>query len=183
MSENNIKDKIWWTIKARIMAEKRLLSNESHGQFILIYYSFFGTAAAIYYLVFNPTSKDVNLSWVIYSVLILCISTFLNGRNYRQRADLIKQCYIALKCLRENTHTEDEISKHYSEILETNENHTTMDYDIAILDSYLRRDAIDKKPNWYSTCRVIVYYLIRFTTLFIIYSLPIALFWVNIVCK
>ncbi len=43
-------DNIWWTKKARIEAEKRLLMYSFQSQVLLLWYSFSGVAASIYHL-------------------------------------------------------------------------------------------------------------------------------------
>ncbi|MGS0676985.1 SLATT domain-containing protein [Shewanella sp. 125m-1] len=89
---------IWWTRKARIRAEKRLLSNAFQSQLLLLWYSLFSVAVSIYYLN-NTQSKLGATYWVVYSVLVLVMSCFINGLSFKERAGLIKECYIGLKSL------------------------------------------------------------------------------------
>ncbi|TOE66105.1 hypothetical protein CGJ38_24225, partial [Vibrio parahaemolyticus] len=68
---------IWWTRQTRIRTERRLLSNAFHSQVILFWYSFYSVAVSIHYL--DTTSDpNVNKYWLIYSVLVLVVSGFIN---------------------------------------------------------------------------------------------------------
>ena len=89
-------DNIWWTKKARIEAEKRLLMYSFQSQVLLLWYSFSGVAASIYHLKNGTSSEEM---WVIYSVLTLCISVFISGLSFKERAALIKDSYEALNTL------------------------------------------------------------------------------------
>jgi hypothetical protein len=93
---SSLANSIWITRKARIQAEKRLLANAVHSQAILFWYSFISVAISIYYLKFNPSSEYASISWVIFSVLVLCVSCFINGFKFESRAGLIKECYETL---------------------------------------------------------------------------------------
>ncbi|MBL0531363.1 SLATT domain-containing protein [Aeromonas caviae] len=91
-------DNIWWTRKARIQTEKRLLSNAFQSQILLLWYSFFSVSVSIYYLK-NPQNGIESISWVVYSVLLLCISGFINGLSFKERASLVKECYESLNSI------------------------------------------------------------------------------------
>ncbi len=89
---------IWWTRQTRIRTERRLLSNAFHSQVILFWYSFYSVAISIHYL--NTTSDpNVNKYWLIYSVLVLVVSGFINGLSYKERAASVKENYEYLKTL------------------------------------------------------------------------------------
>jgi len=67
-------DNVWWTRKARIQTEKRLLSNALQSQVLLLWYSFSGVAVSIYYLKATASNQDLaGVAWVVYSVLVLSI--------------------------------------------------------------------------------------------------------------
>jgi hypothetical protein len=90
-------DNIWWTRKSKIQAEKRLVSNAFQAQVVLLWYSFAGVAASVYYLKYSSSDGDMSgIAWVVYSVLVLCMSGFINGLSFKQRAGLIKECYETL---------------------------------------------------------------------------------------
>ncbi|ANW25580.1 hypothetical protein BA953_15975 [Vibrio coralliilyticus] len=132
-------DNIWWTRKARIQTEKRLLSNAFHSQVILLWYSFFSVAISVYYLK-NPQNGIEAISWVVYSVLVLCISGFINGLSFKERANLIKECYESLNSIIYQASKPDadltNLSTTYESKLNACENHTDKDFAIALCQEY-----------------------------------------------
>tara|TARA_Y100001933_G_scaffold226684_1_gene240843 strand:+ start:329 stop:1006 length:678 start_codon:yes stop_codon:yes gene_type:complete len=91
-----LSDNIWWTRKARIQTEKRLLSNSFQAQILLLWYSFFSVFAAIYYLQVERPDALVNVGWIAFSILTLTVSGFINGLSFKERAALVKECYETL---------------------------------------------------------------------------------------
>jgi len=178
-----LSDNIWWTRKARIQAEKRLLANAFQTQILLLWYSFFSVAISIYYLQFAVKNNYAGISWVVFSVLVLCISGFINGLNFKERAALIKECYETLNGLYHKANETDsnlpDISAKYEQVLNICENHKEIDYYIALCENFLTNDASkrgDKLPTHYIWLKVIAYILRRWTYLLLFYLLPFALF-------
>ncbi|HFO4214882.1 TPA: SLATT domain-containing protein, partial [Escherichia coli] len=89
-------DKVWWTRKAKIKAERRLLNLDYYSQFLLLWYSSFLVCYSIYSLVKPPANNNESIIMVALSVLILALTLFINNMNYKGRAMLIKQCYEKL---------------------------------------------------------------------------------------
>ncbi|MDU9402922.1 SLATT domain-containing protein [Pseudomonas sp. zfem004] len=177
-------DNIWWTRKARIQAEKRLLSNAFQAQLLLIWYSFLSAAVSIYYLK-ATASSFANVSWVAFSVLILSISGFINGLSYKERANLIKECYENLQDIYTQAKKQgadiEKIGTRYQEILKICENHEDIDFNIALCDTYLShpeqlRKDLTKSPTSYIWAKVAFYYIKRSIALMILYILPIGMF-------
>ncbi|WP_218645334.1 SLATT domain-containing protein [Shewanella sp. Scap07] len=185
---------IWWTRKARIRAEKRLLSNAFQSQLLLLWYSFFSVAVSIYYL--NDTQSELGATyWVVYSVLVLVMSCFINGLSFKERAGLIKECYIGLKSLHlKAEHNEGNgndqiklsiISNDYEQSLNACENHTDEDYIVALCNDYWSSSRttttatdttakyITQEPTFYQKVQFFFYYIKRFLVLSILYALPI----------
>lgn len=182
-----IADNIWWTRKARIQTEKRLLSNARHAQLLLLWYSFVSVGASVYYLQFNSQSEYSNVSWVIFSVLVLCVSGFINGLSYKERAAIVKDSYESLNSLYRRAKQENAdaklISNEYEQILSLCENHTDIDYQIALCDTYLSHNCprdpengLDRWPTRYVWLVVFKRFAIRSFSIFILYSLPILIF-------
>lgn len=182
-----IADNIWWTRKARIQTEKRLLSNARHAQLLLLWYSFFSVGASVYYLQFNSQSEYSNVSWVIFSVLVLCVSGFINGLSYKERAAIVKDSYESLNSLYRKAKQENAdaklISNEYEQILSLCENHADIDYQIALCDTYLSHNCprdpekgLDRWPTRYVWLVVLKRFAIRSFSVFILYSLPIIIF-------
>lgn len=196
-----LSDSIWWTRKAKIQAEKRILANAFQSQVILLWYSFAAVAASVFYLKFSVPGNDMSgIAWVVYSVLVLCISGFINGLSFKQRAGLIKECYETLNDIyhrikrlesgEPDASSITELSTEYEKILGVCENHLTIDYYMALCETQLteskkRKEAtdkatsvLDKEPTpfiWF----VVGFSLVkRWLMLGLFYVLPIALFFV-----
>lgn len=176
-------DNIWWTRKAKIQAEKRLLKSAFHAQVILLWYSFFSVVIAIYHLEFSSSESDVSgIAWVSYSVLVLVISGFINGLSFKERASLIKECYEALNQIyhkaKKDEDSED-IKKEYDQIIGVCENHTDRDFYHALVETYFvenNREKLSKTPTKYIFFMSAWYRIIRFFLLSFMYVLPVLLF-------
>ncbi|MFA0447851.1 SLATT domain-containing protein [Vibrio breoganii] len=194
-------DDIWWTRKARIQTEKRLLSSAHQSQLLLLWYSFSAVAVSIYYLKFASADNDfAGVAWVIYSILPLTMSGYLAGRSFKERSSQIKECYEALKSVEQKVKkleslpvgaaTQEDwesIREEYRVLLGLCENHTDSDMTKALCLEHLTTPGkADKntslKPNmtkcptlyhWFVFIRDIIKQLIA---LFIMYTLPIIIF-------
>lgn len=192
-------DNIWWTRKARIQTEKRLLSNAFHSQVILLWYSFFSVAVSVYYLK-NPQSGIEAISWVVYSVLVLCISGFINGLSFKERANLIKECYESLNSIihqasKPNADLEN-LSTTYESKLNACENHTDTDFAVALCREYWAststvrkvskvfhsdtsenkqqpQQALTRIPTSHHWFLAAYYFVVRFLILMFFYVLPV----------
>ncbi|MEY1519977.1 SLATT domain-containing protein [Providencia manganoxydans] len=192
-------DNIWWTRKARIQTEKRLLSNAFHSQVILLWYSFFSVAVSVYYLN-NPQNGIEAISWVVYSVLVLCISGFINGLSFKERANLIKECYESLNSIMhqasKSNHDLDTLSTAYESKLNACENHTDKDFAIALCQEYWAstssvrqvskdfhsdtsenkqqpKQALTRIPTSHHWFLTVSYFVVRLLTLVFFYVLPV----------
>lgn len=197
-------DNIWWTRKARIQTEKRLLSNAFHSQVILLWYSFFSVAVSVYYLK-NPQNGIEAISWVVYSVLVLCISGFINGLSFKERANLIKECYESLNSIMHQASKEGadftDLSIIYESKLNACENHTDKDFAIALCQEYWAststvrqvskefhsdtsentkpKQALSRIPTSHHWFLAVSYFSTRFLTLVFFYALPV-LIWFSL---
>lgn len=181
-----LSDNIWWTRKARIQTEKRLLANAFQTRLLLLWYSFFSVTVAIYYLKFNTESEYSNIAWVVFSVLILSISGFINGLSFKERSALIKDSYEALNVLyhkskkQNNDERINRLTKEYENILSVCENHTDIDYYTALCHTYLSQKnaskQLDRQPTIYIWLLVVFSRLKRFMLLSGLYILPIIIF-------
>lgn len=189
------KDNVWWTRKARIQAEKRLLSNAFQSQLLMLWYSFFGVAVSIYYLkIDNSVSHNdlPGISWVVYSVLTLCMSGFITGLSFKERAGLIKECYEALSTFYQMANAENAdinlLSKEYERILGLCENHTDCDYYLALCIEYATsiddkdqktnlKKGLDRMPTWYHWFSITYWIFRRYLLLTFLYFLPVLLFF------
>lgn len=179
-----LSDSIWWTRQSRIRTERRLLSNAFHSQLILLWYSFYSVAASIYYIG-SQQSETISKYWLIYSVLVLIVSGFINGFSYKERASQIKENYESLKKLYAQAKEFESkgqsvfhVQKTYEEALKKCENHSPMDYLEALYDTYQstqNKDNVSPHPTEYQI-RIAKWNRIKRTGgLFIFYIFPLAI--------
>ncbi|WP_236725797.1 SLATT domain-containing protein [Solemya pervernicosa gill symbiont] len=187
-------DSVWWTRKARIQAEKRLLSNAFQAQVLLLWYSFSSAASAIYYLKISEGNSNpalAGIAWVVFSVLILCVSGFISGLSFKERAGLIKECYETLNILYQKSKgphiNAEEISTEYNQILGVCENHTDRDYYMALCVEHVTtpgdvdkstglKNGLDRCPTWYHWIALAYWFVRRQLMFMALYLLPIIIF-------
>lgn len=179
-------DSIWWTRKARIQTEKRLLSNAFQAQLVLLWYSFFAVFVSVYYLKFNITSEYSGVAWVIFSVLVLVISGFTSGLSFKERAALIKECYETLNGIYKKANSNslhENIESEYEQVLSVCENHTDRDFHVAMCLEYWSHPnpnastgGLTRKPTRYIWFMFVLYWISKIIFLILMYSLPIVIF-------
>lgn len=185
-------DSVWWTRKSRIQAEKRLIANALQSQILLLWYSFSAVATSIYYMQLDSSESALSgITWVVYSVLVLCISGFINGLSFKERAGLIKECYETLNGFyhkaRANNDDIDQLVAEYDQIMGVCENHTDKDYYLALCITHVTQAGVvdsqtglkpdlDRCPTWYHWVSIAMWTARRFVMLSILYLLPILLF-------
>ncbi|MEH0760131.1 SLATT domain-containing protein [Vibrio sp. 16] len=177
-----LSDNIWWTRQARIRTERRLLSNAFHSQVILLWYSFFSVAVSIYY-VSSSQPENSGKYWIIYSVLVLVVSGFINGFSYKERAMLIKESYESLKTLEVKAKEIEklqgdlaDVARDYEAILKKCENHEPKDYSEALYDNYhstADRSKLSLCPTEYQLNQAKKNREYRVLALLALYSLPV----------
>lgn len=149
---------IWWTRQTRIRTERRLLSNAFHSQVILFWYSFYSVAVSIYYL--NATlDPNSNKYWLIYSVLVLVVSGFMNGLSYKERAASVKENYEHLKTLyvraielEKTGQSCNDLALEYETALNKCENQAPADYPEALYDTFysaIDQSKVEPHPTQY----------------------------------
>lgn len=177
-----LSNRIWWTRKARIEAEQRLLRISFHANLLLFYYSAFSVGTSVYYFKFAPKSEYINFVWILFSILIFCIQCFSSGFQLNRRAGLLKECYEALgnldqKCRNANEYELIQIGKDFTLLLRSCENHQSLDYYRAIFnEKWISGGEIDKKLTIGMYSLILISFLSRILVLAILYLLPFSLF-------
>ncbi|MGQ4650604.1 SLATT domain-containing protein [Lyngbya aestuarii] len=177
-----LSDRIWWTRKARIEAEQRLLWTSFHANLILFYYSAFSVGTSVYYFKFAPKSEYINFVWILFSILIFCIQCFSSGFQLNRRAGLLKECYEALgnleqKCNKASEGELIQIREDFTLLLRSCENHESLDYYRAIFnEKWISGGKIDKDLTIGMYCLILISFLSRTLLLAILYLLPFSLF-------
>jgi hypothetical protein len=176
-----LSDIIWWTKKARIKAERRLLFNDFSSQLILLWYSAFTVCISIFELKSPSPNGYFAVTMVSLSVLILCASLFVGNRNFKERAMLLKQCYEQLSKVetktRINNANKDELSHEYQSILSLSENHTEIDFKNAVVSEYMNshnpQETLTRIPTKYNFIEVSSYIVLKHLMLFVFVMLPL----------
>jgi hypothetical protein len=139
-------NRIWFTRKAWINAENRLLSNEFHTQLLMVVYSAYTTCLAVILLAYEPQPKDkkfVDTSLAVLSIILLALSLYLNSKSFKDRAARFKIGYHDLQEIESEVNSIALISpasqqelaladcnRRYNKVLRDVENHAELD-DIA----------------------------------------------------
>lgn len=139
----DLANKVWFTRKAWIYAEKRLLANEHHTQLLMVAYSAYTTCLAVVLLVFEPMQTDkklVDTSLAVLSIVLLALSLYLNSKSFKDRATRFKVGYHDLQHIENqlnslsaqsnNNITSDEfeeLANSYNKTLRDVENHEELD--------------------------------------------------------
>lgn len=175
----SLQNKIWITRKSRIEASERLLRNDFHSHIIINLYATLLVIISVYDL--YSTKIDLSLLAVIGSILVLTTSIFISSKNFRERSNFLKTCYIKLDKLQTkiNSLTDSEkesrileISEEYNDILLNSENHLPVDFTKIKL-SIPKQNR--EKSTKISTTELISFYIysfLRISCLIILYFLP-----------
>ena len=172
-------DKVWWTRKAKIKAERRLLNLDYYSQLLLLWYSSFLVCYSIYSLVKPPSNDNESVIMVALSVLILALTLFINNMNYKGRAMLIKQCYEKLSIIYTsslNSTELTEIDKEYQSILAASENHLERDFIKAMVDENSNtsdKTLLTKHPTNWHKAQVLYYCLVNVTVFLFLFIFPL----------
>ncbi|WP_413725274.1 SLATT domain-containing protein [Sodalis sp. RH16] len=174
-------DKVWWTRKAKIKAERRLLNLDYYSQFLLLWYSSFLVCYSIYSLVKPPANDNESVIMVALSVLILVLTLFINNMNFKGRAMLIKQCYEKLSVIHTSSLISTpltELDREYQSILAASENHLERDFIKAMVDedsNTCDKNLLTKHPTWWHRVQVWFYTLRNFAIFSVLFLFPLAI--------
>lgn len=138
---SSIENRLWFTRKAWISAEKRLLDNHYHTQLLLVVYAAYTTSFSVVLLAYELTPNDkklVDTAMVVLAVILFGLSLYLNSKSFQDRAVRFKHGYLTLhelenhlKILSEKTDASAEdtrqIADRYIAALRDVENHDEID--------------------------------------------------------
>lgn len=173
-----MKDKIWFTYKARIQAYNRLDFCDVHSQFVLVWYAILGVVLAILSIKYpDILGENTNIYAAILSVALLVISLVISNRDFRGRALKMRENYLSLQALYHQIICDSLerklISEKYNQLLNDIENHKEIDDKIFRV---FERNSLDTRiPDKYDILHV---YFIIFTKkiiLFLLYFLPLVM--------
>lgn len=185
----SLENNIWWTRKAKIENEARLLTYDFHAQFLLLWYSFFSVAMSILtitessFLENNLGIKEIDPKLlIVFTVLSLFVSTFVVTQNFKERALKVKSCYEKLQIIyskiKSNSYHEnaDNILDEYYKLLGDCENHFEKDYINAKVKIYLSsvdKSLISSHPTYFDFIRYWINKFVFLGVLMFFYTFPL----------
>ncbi|OOC11741.1 hypothetical protein BM451_20035 [Dickeya dadantii] len=183
---SDFSDKIWWTKKARIKTEVRLLKLNFYSQFFLLWYSIFLVCYSIYTLVLpiGTITQTESATMVALSVLVLVATLFINNMDFKGRALLVKQCYEQLSIIYTRSLVESPdyavLDRDYQAVLSISENHQEKDFYLAVVDEYNNasdKSKISKTPTDKIKCKVNFIKLISIISIMFLFLFPFFAVW------
>ncbi|MBI6766698.1 SLATT domain-containing protein [Pseudomonas syringae] len=176
-----MRDKVWFTYKARIQAHKRLEWLDFHSQLLLVWYAILSTALGVLTIrhatILGP---DTDVMATILSVALLGISLAVANRDFRGRAMLMRTHYLELQKLYRGlpggsaatphpAPTPEQISR-YAELLAESENHREIDDRIARV---FASSLTSRLPTAFEYFSAILWLTMRFLITALLYTLPV----------
>ncbi|MEI7190531.1 SLATT domain-containing protein [Pectobacterium brasiliense] len=183
---SDFSDKVWWTKKARIKTEVRLLNLNFYSQFFLLWYSIFLVCYSIYTLVLpvGTITQTESATMVALSVLVLVATLFINNMDFKGRALLVKQCYEQLSIIYTRSRSENPdyavLDRDYQAVLSVSENHQEKDFYLAVVDEYNNasdKTKISKKPAGKMACKVNFIRFRNFISIIFLFFFPFLAVW------
>lgn len=183
---------VWFTRKAWINAEDRLLKNDFQTQLLMVVYAAYTSCLSVILLKYEPQPADKNFidtSLAVLSIILLALSLYLNTKSFKDRAARFKSGYHDLQNiesrLRLLTGKPDSqqaeldynaLADLYNKALRDVENHTDLDDIRARI--FASTGLTSRLITWQEKFRYFWWRTWRFFGLFFAYSAPIAaVFW------
>ncbi|MYN08053.1 SLATT domain-containing protein [Pseudoduganella aquatica] len=185
---NKLTNNVWFTRKAWINAEDRLLKNDFQTQLLMVVYAAYTSCLSVIMLKYDPRPADKNFidtSLAVLSIVLLALSLYLNTKSFKDRAARFKSGYHDLQRIEdrlrlltekaESPEAEQDYNAlldHYNKALRDVENHSDLD---DIRARILAGTGLTSRLlTWQERGRYYWWRLWRFTSLFIAYAAPVA---------
>ncbi|MEA5673445.1 SLATT domain-containing protein [Pseudomonas sp. MH2] len=171
-----LRDKVWFTYKARIQAHKRLEWLDFHSQLLLVWYALLGAALAVSTIKYPELlGKDTSVLSAILSIGLLGVSLAVANRDFKGRAIQMRRNYLELQRLYNsipsNSSSAAPHQSQYDAILAECENHTETDDRVARVFSHGLTSRI---PTWDEYLHVAFWLVRRWLFSIILYLTPAA---------
>ena len=140
---SKLANNIWFTRKAWINAEDRLVKNDFHTQLLMVVYASYTSCLSVVLLKYEPRPIDKNFidtSLAVLSIVLLALSLYLNTKSFKDRAARFKSGYHDLQRIEDSLKSlagrpaapedEDEyiaLAERYNKVLRDVENHAELD--------------------------------------------------------
>lgn len=177
-----VKDKVWFTYKARIQAQLRLSWLDFHSQLLLVWYAILGASLAIVTIRYpHSLGPNTDIQSAILSIALLGISMAVANRDFRGRSIAMRQNYLDLQRLYDHLNLSGDSSQadldRYHDLLSSVENHKEID------DKLFRvrhaKTLSTRKPTHIEIIEVYAYLAARLGVSFALYLAPLVLWWAN----
>src|SRR3989338_5116959 len=157
-----LKNKVWFTYRARIMAHERLMLLNKVTQYLLIWYSLITVISSIvmirFPLIFG-SNGDILVTCI--SLIVLVLSLVVSSRDYRGREIEMRKNYLELQKLYRELEVKNELpadefsekDERYQFIIAKGENHTEFD-DLT----FRVKNSTTRTPAWHA---FILYYVVK----------------------
>lgn len=173
--EKSLRDKIWFTYKARIQANKRLAWLDFHSQLLLMWYAILSTTLGV--LTIRQSAllgPNTDICATILSIALLGVSLTVVNRDFRVRAMLMRTNYLQLQRLYlevpvGSTPTSEQANKYY-ELLAESENHHEIDDLIARV---FANELTSRHPTRFEHFKAYLWLALRFFIIATLYISPV----------
>ena len=177
-----MRDKVWFTYKARIQAHIRLSWLEFHSQLLLVWYAILSAGLAVVTVRYpQALGKDTDVLAAVLSIGLLGISLAVANRDFRGRSIAMRQNYLELQRLYDRTSPpaafDNEALQNYHNLLSAVENHSEIDDKLFRTMQAGRLSS--RVPSWSERVEAYGYLTLRLALTVLLYMAPIGLLLVR----
>lgn len=170
---------IYITAKARIEAERRLRLMDKISRALAAWYSLSLIVFSLISVADIVDIESIDIFILVASIAIFCLSLFLYGENFSNRAEDFRACYLKLQKLDKTHMPADEKLAEYADILDYFPNHTDADYDRMLFSSWKRGQKLTNSQGEIEITRAVIATVISRKVVFgmsilVIFFIPIA---------
>jgi len=177
-----MRDKVWFTYKARIQAHIRLSWLEFHSQLLLVWYAILSAGLAVVTVRYpQALGKDTDVLSGVLSIALLGLSMAVANRDFRGRSIAMRQNYLELQRLYDQTappalFSDDDLRK-YHDLLSGLENHSEIDDKLSR--TMQAASLSSRVPSWRERAEAYGYLALRLTLTVLLYMAPVLLLLVR----
>lgn len=177
-----MRDKVWFTYKARIQAHIRLSLLEFHSQLLLVWYAILSAGLAVVTVRYpHALGEDTDVLAAVLSIGLLGISLAVANRDFRGRSIAMRQNYLELQRLYDRTAPpaafDNDAHQSYHNLLAAVENHSEIDDKLFRAMQAGRLST--RAPSWWEKFEAYGYLALRMTLTISLYLAPILLLLVR----
>lgn len=177
-----MRDKVWFTYKARIQAHIRLSWLEFHSQLLLVWFAILSAGLAVVTVRYpQALGQDTDVLGAVLSIALLGISLAVANRDFRGRSIAMRQNYLELQRLYDRTAPpatfHDEALQQYHDLLAAVENHSEIDD--KLFRTMQAASLSSRLPSWRERVEAYGYLALRLAATILLYMAPVGLLLVR----